>query len=94
MPPPEKPIDPGKPFASFANGLRALRLKRDITYRHMARLTHFGKSVLHEAAGGEKLPTLEVTIAFVEVCEGSKDEWIAVWYREHARCHRGGGVCG
>jgi hypothetical protein len=89
MPRPEKPIDPTWPLASFAGGLRDLRHKRGITYREMARLTYYGVTALSVAAGGERLPTLEVTRAYVSVCDGCLDEWVRRWRTEAGLQRRG-----
>jgi hypothetical protein len=77
--PRETPIDPSWPLASFASGLRALREKRRITYRQMARLTNYGPTVLCVAARGLHLPTWEVTAAYVWVCDGPVAEWHLRW---------------
>jgi hypothetical protein len=79
MPRPEKPVDLGSPLADFALGLRELRCKRGLTYRQMAEVTNFGVTVLSVAAGGRSLPTLHVTLAYVNACDGSPDEWRARW---------------
>ena len=81
MPRPEKPIDPSSPLADFAGGLRELRRKRGITYREMAGMTNFCVTVLSVAAGGQYLPTWEVTVAYVGACGGSEDEWRSRWTR-------------
>ena len=94
MPPSEKPIDPESPFASFAIGLRALRLSSRLKYRKMAELTHYSKTVLSDAANGIALPTLAVTIAYVRVCGGPEQEWVDLWQRENARRRTGGDLCG
>lgn len=76
---PERPIDPGGPLASFAGGLRALRSQRKVTYREMAGLTNYGVTVLSVAASGRRLPTWDVTKAYVSVCGGSVPEWRHRW---------------
>jgi hypothetical protein len=76
---PEKPVDPGSPLADFAASLRKLRQKRGITYREMAGIANFSYSSLAVAAAGRKLPTWEVTRAYVTACGGCVDEWRARW---------------
>ncbi len=94
MPRPEKPIDPNWPLADFAGGLRALRKKRCITYREMARLTHYGVSTLSSAANGRELPTLQVTLAYVVTCDGSQQDWDRRWQHEWGLLQgRNGGCC-
>lgn len=75
----ENPINPESPLASFACGLRALRDQRGLTYDHMAELTNYCKTVLSQAANGIQLPTLEVTLAYVQACKGPADEWRKRW---------------
>lgn len=90
MPALMRPINPEWPFARFANGLRALKKASRLTYRQMAIKTHYGKSVLQAAAGGRELPTLEVTLAYVQVCGGTETEAKALW--EAARDQLEGGA--
>lgn len=73
------PIDPGSPFADFASGLRHLKRTSSLTYRQMSRRARYCASVLSEAASGRRLPTLDVTLAYVRVCGGSESEWSARW---------------
>lgn len=85
----ENPINPDWPLADFASGLRALRRQRGITYDRMAVLTNYCKTVLSQAAGGVFLPTWEVTLAYVRVCEGPEDEWRHRWDRAYVLVHGG-----
>jgi Helix-turn-helix domain len=84
---PERPIDPRWPLAFFAGGLRALRRDCGLSYRDMAQVTFFGVSTLSVAAGGERLPSLEVTLAYVRACGGSQEEWERRWHRTHDLLH-------
>jgi hypothetical protein len=79
VPRPERPIDPDWPLAELAGGLRDMRRKCNITYREMARMTNYGKTVLSAAADGRSLPTWEVVKAYVLACGGSLDEWEHRW---------------
>ncbi|MCD9878377.1 DNA-binding protein [Streptomyces sp. NR30] len=45
----------------------------------MAQRTGQGASTLSQAAGGERLPTLPVLLAFVHACDGDPEEWEARW---------------
>ncbi|MFB6931386.1 helix-turn-helix domain-containing protein [Streptomyces chartreusis] len=79
---PEKPIAPGAPFASFAHQLR--RLRHDAgspTYAAMSRRIkrRFSVTTLAKAAGGDSLPTLEVTLAYAQACGGGPQYWTEQW---------------
>ncbi|MFE7130555.1 helix-turn-helix domain-containing protein [Streptomyces sp. NPDC057638] len=77
----EIPIDlEGGPVQRFAHGLRELRGAADgMTYREMARRTHYSVTTLAAAASGDQLPSLPVTLAYVEACGGDTSEWEARW---------------
>jgi hypothetical protein len=45
----------------------------------MATATHFSASTLSIAASGVRLPSLHVTLAYVESCRGDKAEWERRW---------------
>lgn len=45
----------------------------------MAERVHYSPSALSQAAAGNKLPTWEMTRAFVEACGGDADEWRTHW---------------
>jgi hypothetical protein len=79
---PEKPIDAsGGAIAAFASGLRRLRAQAgNPTYRDMARSALYSPSVLSSAAGGYRLPTLPVTLAFVAACGGDREAWERRWH--------------
>jgi hypothetical protein len=78
---PERPLDPDAgPLQRFAYDLRQLRRRAGgIGYRQLARQAHYSATALSEAAGGEVLPSLAVTLAYVEACGGNLDEWEARW---------------
>ncbi|CAM04110.1 WD-40 repeat-containing protein [Saccharopolyspora erythraea NRRL 2338] len=79
MPRPERPLDNG-PLAEFAAELRRLREKAGSPrYRELAQRTHYSVSTLSEAAGGKRLPTLAVTLAYVQACGGERQEWEQRW---------------
>ncbi|MHC0429386.1 XRE family transcriptional regulator [Streptomyces sp. O3] len=70
----------GGPLAEFASGLRQLRLEAGSpTYRDMARSAMFSPSVLSSAASGHRLPTLQVTLAYVAACGGDAEAWRRRW---------------
>ncbi|MFI9247942.1 hypothetical protein ACIGXF_36475 [Streptomyces sp. NPDC053086] len=45
----------------------------------MAQRTGQGASTLSQAAGGERLPTLPVVLAYVRACGGDEKEWGELW---------------
>ncbi|SFW91051.1 helix-turn-helix domain-containing protein [Amycolatopsis australiensis] len=79
---PEKPVNAAGGVASqFAQELRALRARAgNPTYREMARSAMFSSSVLSSAASGNRLPSLQVTLAFVAACGGDERAWRQYWY--------------
>jgi transcriptional regulator with XRE-family HTH domain len=81
MPRPERALRADDPFlADFALKLRELRAKAgQPTYRKLAERAGYAASVLSQAASGRDLPTLAVTLAYVEACEGNKAEWEERW---------------
>ncbi|MFB7087024.1 WD40 repeat domain-containing protein [Streptomyces sp. NPDC056296] len=77
----ERRLDPGAgPVQRFAAELRALResVGRP-TYRTMAEKVPFSVTALSQAAAGRQLPTLAVTLAYVDVCGGDPEEWERRW---------------
>ncbi|MDN3059811.1 hypothetical protein PH213_35880 [Streptomyces sp. SRF1] len=78
---PEAPLDPGAgPVQRFALELRKLRQEADgVTYRVLAQRTPYTVSTLSRAASGEQLPSLQVTLAYVEGCGGDPREWERRW---------------
>ena len=104
---PEEPPDgAAQPVASiapddleaFARDLRALRASADLDYPEMAEASHFEMKTLAAAAGGLRLPTLPVSVAFVRACGGNVAEWEDRWQKlsdrltaEAARKRRGDG---
>jgi WD40 repeat protein len=82
MPRGERPLDAGdSALIRFAADLRRLRRKAaSPTYRELARRTHYSIAPLSEAASGRKLPTLAVTLAYVDACAGDVAEWERRWH--------------
>jgi WD40 repeat protein len=81
MPRPERALDPGGgPVEQFAADLRDLRESAGRPgYRELARRAHFSVTTLSVAASGRQLPSLEVTLAFVEACGGDQEAWAQRW---------------
>ncbi|WP_020519368.1 hypothetical protein [Catelliglobosispora koreensis] len=82
---PFEAVNPERPFADFANGLRALKTACGLTFKQMSIPAVYSIAALASAAGGLVLPSLEVTLAFVRVCGGSAHEWRERWDTEHQR---------
>jgi Helix-turn-helix domain len=81
MPRTEQTLDPlDGPLAAFAHDLRALREKAGhLPYRALARRAGFSASTLSVAASGKVLPSLDVTLAYVQACGGDPEPWRARW---------------
>ncbi len=81
MPRGERPLEDGDGVVlQFARDLRLLREKAGRpTYRELGARAHYSAAALSEAAGGRKLPTLSVTMAYVAACGGDTAEWTTRW---------------
>ncbi|HEY0932646.1 MAG TPA: hypothetical protein VGD91_02780, partial [Trebonia sp.] len=67
--------------AAFARDLRVLRSQADLDYPDMAEKSHYTMRTLASAAGGLRLPTLPVLIAYVNACDGDVGDWEERWGR-------------
>jgi hypothetical protein len=65
--------------AAFARDLRVLRSKANLDYPAMAEKSHYTMRTLASAAGGLRLPTLPVLMAYVRACGGDVTEWEERW---------------
>lgn len=73
---PESSVDPeAGPIQAFASGLRQLRVTADLTYRQLGKATNYAPHTLSRAADGTRLPSRELTRAFVTACGGDPEEW-------------------
>jgi WD40 repeat protein len=81
MPRPERPVDPAQgAIQEFAVALRELReLAGGPTYRSLADRTGLSISTLADAAGGRRLPTFAVAVAYAVACGGDEQAWAARW---------------
>jgi hypothetical protein len=71
--------------ADLAARLRQLREEAGRpSYRLLARSAYYSHSALSQAAAGRVLPSLAVTLAFVQACGGDRQEWIARWHQAAA----------
>ena len=88
-----RPVGPAQSVASiapdgpesFARDLRALRAKAELDYPEMAELSHYTMKTLASAAGGLRLPTLPVAVAYVRACGGDVAEWEDRWQKLAAK---------
>ena len=69
----------------FARDLRTLRAKAELEYPEMAETSHFSMKTLAAAAGGLRLPTLPVAVAYVRACGGNVAEWEDRWQKLAAK---------
>ncbi|GKQ36408.1 hypothetical protein [Streptomyces sp. A012304] len=81
MPRRERPLGEGDgPLLRFAADLRRLREKAGSpSYRELASRVHYSVTTLSDAAGGRRLPSLAVTLAYVRACRGDAEEWERRW---------------
>ncbi|MEU0569243.1 AAA family ATPase [Nonomuraea sp. NPDC005983] len=77
----ERPVDPADgPMAAFAVELRKLRQESGgPSYRAMAARVPCSAATLAKAAAGDLLPTLPVTLAYVQACDGDVEWWRTRW---------------
>lgn len=82
MPRRERPLDvTAGELSQFAADLRALRTSAGSpTYRELSRRAHYSAGTLSDAAGGRKLPTLAVTLAYVRACGADPVDWEGRWH--------------
>jgi hypothetical protein len=66
---------------SFSRDLRALRAKAELDYPELAEVSHYTMKTLVSAAGGLRLPTLPVAVAYVRACGGNVAEWEERWQK-------------
>ncbi|WP_344263919.1 helix-turn-helix domain-containing protein [Actinomadura napierensis] len=59
-------------MAEFAQELRNLRELAGLTYRELAQRAHFSLGALSTAAQGKRVPSWEVTQAYVRGCGGDE----------------------
>ncbi|WP_327302305.1 DNA-binding protein [Streptomyces sp. NBC_01298] len=83
---PEKALDPqAGPTARFAAELRALRgAAGSVPYRELSARAGYSVTALSQAAAGNRLPSLPVTLAYAEACGGARTEWERRWREAEA----------
>jgi hypothetical protein len=70
---------------AFARDLRVLRAQVGLEYPEMAETSHYEMKTLASAAGGLRLPTLPVAVAYVRACDGNVQEWEERWQKLAAK---------
>jgi hypothetical protein len=78
--------------AAFARDLRVLRSKVGLDYPDIAEKSHYTMRTLASAAGGLRLPTLPVLIAYVNACDGDVADWEERWDRLVKSGKKGGAM--
>lgn len=78
---PERGLDAiDGPVESFVAELRDLRRTAgNPSYRELAKRAHYAPTTFSSAVSGYRLPTLDVTLAFVSACEGDVSRWEERW---------------
>ncbi|MGC5663637.1 hypothetical protein ACN261_24975 [Micromonospora sp. WMMD723] len=86
MPRPERSMDPAAgPVQMLATELRDLRRRAgNPGYRELASEAGYSVTALANAAGGRRLPSLPVTLAFVRACGGDPSVWERRWRQASA----------
>jgi hypothetical protein len=70
---------------SFGADLRRLRFEAgEPAFRSLAHTTGYGRTTLHDALKGDRLPALDVTLGLVRALRGNEDEWRARWVAARA----------
>lgn len=78
----ERPLEGGDgPLLEFAAALRRLRHEAGSPpYRDLAERAHYSVATLSGAAAGRRLPSLDVTLAYVRACGGDAAAWERRWH--------------
>lgn len=72
-------------LAAFVADLRLLRKQAgQPSLRTMAQRGHYSHTALSGVLAGNRLPSQELTLAFVRACGGDEDAWRDRWQRENA----------
>ncbi len=83
-----KPDDPTHAkvrLAAFVDDLKRLRRSANQpSLRKMSQRSNYSHTALSGALSGNRLPSKELTIAFVRACGGNVDEWRDRWEQENA----------
>ncbi len=76
-----KPDNQNDDLRAFGLDLRELRSTADgyVSYRALSERTHYSRAILANAASGKYLPSLVITLAYVEACGGDTSAWEKRW---------------
>jgi transcriptional regulator with XRE-family HTH domain len=66
---PEVPLPADGPVVPLARRMRELRERKDLSYREMAKISHYTAPALSTAASGKSLPPLKRVLAYVDALE-------------------------
>jgi hypothetical protein len=73
-------------IAAFVAALKKLRDEAGRpSFRSMATGVHYSHTALSNALSGARLPSREITMAFVRACGGDEGAWETYWHRANAR---------
>ncbi|BCB80633.1 hypothetical protein GCM10022251_02220 [Phytohabitans flavus] len=88
---PERGLDAADgPVERFVGELRDLRRSAgNPSYRELARRAHYAPTTFSSAVSGYRLPTLDVTLAFVSACEGDVVGWEERWRQADSQARAG-----
>jgi hypothetical protein len=76
----------GEELDQFLADLRKLREQAgQPSLRVMSRTAHYSHTALSSVVSGGRLPSLDLTLAFVRACAGDENEWRARWLRVRSR---------
>jgi WD40 repeat protein len=83
VPRPERALNPDAgPAQSLAGDLRLMRRRAgNPGYRELARRAGYSAAALASAAGGQRLPSLPLTVAFARACGEDAEAWERRWRR-------------
>jgi hypothetical protein len=75
-------------LAAFVADLERLRREAgQPSLRKMSETGHYSHTALSSVLSGTRLPSRELTLAFVRACGGDENTWQARWQRENAALH-------
>ncbi|MET7419654.1 DUF2690 domain-containing protein [Dactylosporangium sp. NPDC005555] len=75
-------------LTEFVADLAALRREAgQPSLRKMSGISHYSHTALSSVLSGARLPSQELTLAFVRACGGDDDAWRERWLREHDLLH-------
>jgi hypothetical protein len=83
---PADKTDKARWIADFIDDLR--RLRQDAgqpSLRKMSETAHYSHTALSGVLSGGRLPSLDLTLAFVRACGGDEDQWRERWQQANAR---------